>query len=148
MTIESKEPKKQGVLACLRSVIRLKHFSRSTEKTYIYWARYFLVFKKDVRPLNIVPKDVVEFLSFLATTKNVSASTQNQALCAIVFLLKEVLKIDPGDLSATLWSKRPKFLPVVLSVIEVKEILNHLKGIQWLIGCLLYGTGVIFQCVE
>jgi len=142
MAAKDENSKNPGVLACLRTTLRLKHFSRSTEKTYIYWARYFLMYKKEVRPLALSSQDVVDFLSFLATTKNVAASTQNQALCGIVFLFKEVLKKDPGDLSRTLWSKRPKYLPVVLSVREVREVLKNLKGVQWLIGCLLYGTGV------
>lgn len=87
-------------------------------------------------------KEVIGYLSYLAVKKNVAASTQNQALNAIVFLFKEVLEKDVGDLNQTLWAKKSNFLPVVLSVNQVREILKNLKGVQHTIGCLLYGTGM------
>ena len=87
-------------------------------------------------------KEITEFLSYLASEKKVSAATQNQALNSIVFLYKHVLKQDPGTFEGIVRAPRPKFIPEVLSVDEMKRLIQELKGVQWLIGCLLYGTGM------
>lgn len=131
-----------GVLGVMRSHMRMKHMSRFTEKAYAHWVRCFLIFHKEIKPRLLEANHIVEYLTFLASERNVSASTQNQALNAIVFLFKVVLEKDIGDLSNFVRAKRKKCLPVVLSVREVKEVLNNLTGVQRLIGCLLYGTGM------
>lgn len=86
--------------------------------------------------------EITEFLSHLASDKKVSASTQNQALNAIVFLYKRVYERDPGEFKNLVWAKQSKHLPVVLSVSETKEVLKNLRGVQAVIGRLLYGTGM------
>ena len=138
----SKGQKAPGVLAAMRTAMRLKHMSFITEKSYVGWVRRFLFFHSGKNPRELAGNDITEFLSFLAVKEKVSASTQNQALCAIVFLFKEVLSKEIGNLGATLWAKKPKFLPVVLSTYEIRVILSNLSGVQKIIGCLLYGTGM------
>lgn len=134
--------KRPGVLGTMRSRMRLKHMSSFTEKAYIYWVRSFLTFHKGISPRELNNSHIVEYLSHLASERNVSASTQNQALNAIVFLFKEVITKDVGKCSGIIWAKKPKHIPVVLSIDEIKSVLKNLKGVQWLIGCLLYGTGM------
>lgn len=87
-------------------------------------------------------KEITAFLSYLAVQKNVAASTQNQALNSLVFLYKEVLKVDPGIFKNIRWAKKSPNLPVVLSLDETTALLNNLKGTQHTIACLLYGSGL------
>ena len=87
-------------------------------------------------------KEIGEFITHLAKNKKVSASTQNQALCAIVFLYKNVLNKELENTISIYWSKRPKKLPVVFTKSEAIEVLNKLKGTHWLVGMLLYGSGL------
>lgn len=86
--------------------------------------------------------EIVAFFSYLTSERSVSLATQNQALNAIVFLYKHVLEIDPGEFNGLVRARPPKFLPEVLSPDEVQQLLNKSTGIQWIIGCLLYGTGM------
>ncbi len=113
MTQFSKSSKVQssvrlGVTGTLRTRIRLKHFSRSTEKTYVHWAKAFLVFHKpgNRRPSELTEQDIVTFLNYLAVQRRVAASTQNQAFNAIVFLFREVLKIQLGEFKELVCAKR------------------------------------------
>ncbi len=93
--------------------------------------------------------EVNSFLTHLAVKENVAASTQNQALCAIVFLYKHVLKQELGDLGDMVWAKKPKKLPVVLTKEEVKAVLNHLCGANWIMTMLLYGSGLrLLECLR
>ena len=93
-------------------------------------------------------KEINQFLTDLAVKKNVAASTQNQALCSIIFLYKEVVKKKINELEIG-WSKKPKKLPVVFTKEEVKRVLNNLKGLEWLIGNLLYGAGLrLMECLS
>jgi len=133
---------KPGLFHAMRSKMRLAHMSLFTEKNYIQWVRQFVAFHKGKHPRNFDSADVVRFLSYLATQRRVAASTQNQALNAIVYLFKNVLEKDPGLFNGIEWARRPRYIPVVLSINEVKLILRNLTGIQRLIGCLLYGTGM------
>ena len=126
----------------IRERIKLARLSFSTEKTYIHWIKKFIQFHKGKHPREMGAKEITEYLSYLATYKNVSASTQNQALNALVFLYKRVLEREPGEFKNIIRAKQVKFLPVVLSLNEIKMILRNIKGVQWLIACLLYGTGM------
>lgn len=87
-------------------------------------------------------QEIGEFITYLAKSKKVSASTQNQALCAIVFLYKNVLKKELEKSISVYWSKTPKKLPVVFTKDEAIKVLNNLKGVHWLVGMLLYGSGL------
>lgn len=135
-------PKPRGLIQGMRETMRLAHLSLFTERTYVQWVRHFIKFHLGRHPRDMGAKEVVQFLTYLASGRKVSASTQNQALNAIVYLYKEVLKKDPGQFKDIVWAKRPTHIPVVLSVAEVKAILNNLTGVKRLIACILYGTGM------
>jgi len=94
-------------------------------------------------------KEISEFLSHLAVDGDVAASTQNQAMCAIVFLYKRVLEKDMGEFQGLVWAKRPAKLPEVFTTDEVEKVLDNLEGVFWLIGSLLYGSGVrLIECLR
>ena len=104
--------------------IRFKQYSYKTEKNYVHWIKRYIRFHNYRHPNEMSEQEIVEFLSYLANTKKVSASTHNQALNAIVFLYREVLEIDLGDFSSFARAKKPKLLPIVLSKDEVTAILT------------------------
>ncbi|MGA2318423.1 MAG: integron integrase [Thermodesulfobacteriota bacterium] len=135
------------VLQDMRKAIRIKHYSYSTERTYIDWAKRFFDYtltlkKKDITTSGLDSSDVRDYLSYLAIKQHVSSSTQNQAFNALLFLFRDILKIAIDDLSQTVRAKRGQRLPVVLSVEEVKEIFKHVEGTNLLILQLLYGSGL------
>jgi integron integrase len=134
------------LLAEMKRLIRVKHFAYSTETAYLDWAGRFFAYldgTKKTDPADALsPEDAKNFLSHLAITQRVSSSTQNQALCSLAFLFKEVLGQDLGDISGMVWAKRGKKLPVVLSVEEVKALFRRLSGTALLIGQILYGSGL------
>jgi len=133
---------KPKLLDQVRQVIRIKHYSLRTEESYINWIKRFIFFHNKKHPLEMGEKEIGKFITHLAKNKQVSASTQNQALCAIVFLYKNVLKKELDDTISIYWSKKPKKLPVVFTKREAVEVLGMLKGTHWLVGMLLYGSGL------
>ena len=133
---------KPKLLDQVRQVIRIKHYSLRTEESYINWIKRFIFFHNKKHPLEMGGKEIGEFVTHLAKNEKVSASTQNQALCAIVFLYKNVLNKVLDDTISIYWSKRPKKLPVVFTKNEAIEVLDKLKGIHWLVGMFLYGSGL------
>jgi len=136
----------ERVMTSMQEAIRVKHYSLSTERTYLDWARRFFDYAgtKKGGPLRETPsaEDIREFLTHLAIRKKVSASTQNQAFNALLFLFRNVLKIEIGDMSSTVRAKRGPKLPVVLSVEEVRLLFSHMEGRQLLIAQILYGAGL------
>jgi integron integrase len=133
----------------LRNTLRLKHYSKRTEKAYVDWNKRFILFHHKQHPREMGIKEVEQFLTHLAVEGNVTASTQNQALCAIIFLYKEVLGIELGWLHDVERAKKPEKLPVVFSRQEVKAIMAQLDGINWLMAQLLYGAGLrLMECVR
>jgi integron integrase len=135
------------VLSDMRQAIRIKHYSYSTERSYLEWTERLMDYtsrikKKDVRAAGLDAGDVKDFLSYLALTRKVSSSTQNQAFNALLFLFREVLKTELGDLSKTVRAKRGQRLPVVLSPEEVQSLFKHVKDLNLLILQLLYGAGL------
>jgi integrase len=134
--------KEDKLLYQIRLAIRRKHYSRSTEKSYVSWAYRFIVFHKKVHPQYLGEKEVVEYLNHLASVRNVAASTQNQAMCAILFLYRDVIKQDLPWLQNLEFSQRPKTLPTVLSEKEVSSIIVNLSGAKKLFVKLLYGSGL------
>ena len=134
---------KKRLLDCVRDKIRLKHYSISTEKTYIYWIKQYIFFHNKRHPIEMRKREIEEFLTHLALTKKVSASTQNQAFSAILFLYKEVLEIDLSNENIqALRVQERKHIPVVLSKEEVLKIISHLNGIYNLVVSLMYGCGL------
>jgi site-specific recombinase XerD len=126
----------------LRTALRVRHYAIATEKSYCSWVRKFILFHKKRHPKDMGAPEVVQFLSHLVVNRNVAASTQNQALCAIVFLYKSVLEIEIGDFSDFSLAKRPKPLPTVLSKSEVQSLLSNMTGLHKTIAVLLYGAGL------
>ena len=126
----------------LRHLIRIKHYSYRTEQAYTQWVRRYILFHDKRHPKDMGGKEIREYLNYLAITRKVSASTQNQALCSIIFLYKELLKIEIGEIESIVWAKRPKRLPVVFSKNEMKAILNEMSGIYKIMATLLYGAGL------
>ena len=155
-TLQSPTTKKPKLLDQVREVIRTKHYGYRTkhygyrtEQAYVFWIKKFIFFHKKQHPQEMGEKEINEFLTNLAVKENVSASTQNQALCAIVFLYKQVLKIELQDFGDVTWAKKPKRIPVVFTRKEIKTIFNQLTGMNWLMGMLLYGAGLrLTECLQ
>lgn len=126
----------------LRAEIRLRHYSIRTEEAYVDWARRFILFHGKRHPKDMGPEEVTAFLSHLALERNVSASTQNQAKSALLFLYREVLDIELPWLDEVIAAKTPRRLPVVLTPTEVRRLLNATSGTTGLVVSLLYGTGM------
>ncbi len=121
---------------------RYKHYSLSTERAYRYWAKRFIVFHGKRHPRELGATAVADFLSHLALHENISSSTQNQALNALVFLYREVLDIDIGTLANIVRPTKPKRLPSVLTKDEVARILQHLQEPYLTMCLLMYGAGL------
>src|SRR5512140_328258 len=130
------------LLQQLRDRIRFRHYSLRTERTYAHWVRRFIAHSGMRHPREMGAPEVTAFLSSLATERNVAASTQNQALSAILFLYKEVLRLELPWLDEVRRAKKPRRLPSVLSHAEVRTLLAHIEGVNGLIARLLYGTGM------
>src|SRR5437660_1785604 len=140
---------KPKLLDQVRDVIRRKHYSLRTERTYSDWIRRFILFHNKRHPNEMAEAEVTEFLTHLARDGKVAASTQNQALSALLFLYKEVLKQEIGWLGRVERAKRPAKLPIVLSATEVRRVCGHLKGVERLMASLLYGSGLrLMECVR
>jgi len=140
---------KPKLLDQVRAKIRLKHYSIRTEQAYVDWIRRYILFHGKRHPQEMGKPEVEQFLSHLAVERNVAASTQNQALSAILFLYKEVLEKNIGWLDDVERAKRPARLPVVLTAAEVRAVLAHLEGRHRLMANLLYGAGLrLMECVR
>jgi integron integrase len=132
----------------VRQAIRLRHYSRRTESAYVAWIRRFIVFHRKRHPRELGEREVTAFLSNLAARK-VSASTQNQALSAILFVYAVVLGQQLAWMNEIVRAQRPARLPVVLSRDEVSSLLSRLRGPVWLMASLMYGAGLrLLECVE
>ena len=131
----------------VREAIRTRHYSYRTEKAYIGWITRFIFFHNKRHPAEMGDAEIAQFLSSLASDSHVSASTQNQALNAILFLYREVLEREIGLLRGVVRARRPQRLPVVLTKEEVKRLLGYLQGTPWLMAMLLYGAGLrLMEC--
>jgi integron integrase len=130
------------LLDLLRDRIRFRHYALRTERTYAHWVKRFVAFHDMRHPSELGANEVTAFLSALASERNVAASTQNQALSAILFLYKEVLDIRLPWLDEIRKAKKPARLPTVLTHAEVRVLLAHIEGTNGLIARLLYGTGM------
>ncbi len=134
---------KKKLLDIVRNKIRFKHYSISTEKTYIYWIKHYIFFHNKQHPVNLEKKEIEEFLTFLATTKKVSPTTQNQAFSALLFLYREVLGVDISSWNIqALRAQQRKHIPVVLTKEEVHSIIVNMNGIYQLMIKLMYGCGL------
>ncbi|MDP1770643.1 MAG: integron integrase [Methylobacter sp.] len=133
----------------VRDRIRVKHYSIRTETQYVQWIKRFILFHGKRHPQEMGAAEVEAFLTHLAVDGQVSASTQNQALSALLFLYKEVLAIDLPWLGNVVRAKQPKRLPVVLTRSEVRDVLVRMNGVYGLMANMLYGTGMrLMECVR
>ncbi len=142
----AKAPK---LLGRLREALRARHYSRRTEETYCQWVKRFIFFHNVRHPAEMAEPEINAFLTNLAVKENVSASTQNQALSALLFLYRHVIGREVGDLGEVIRARKPNRLPVVMTREEVKTVLNRLTGDKWLIASLMYGAGLrLMECLR
>lgn len=133
----------------VRRCLRVKHYSFRTEHVYLGWIRRFILANDKRHPRELGGPEVERFLSRLAVEGNVSPSTQNQALSALLFLYRQVLGVDLPWLDGVVRAKRPTRLPTVLSRDEVQRLLAAMEGRPWLVASLLYGTGLrLMECLR
>jgi len=133
----------------LREALRTRHYSRRTEEAYTGWVRRFIVYHGGQHPVDMGAEEIRDFLTHLAVRRRVSASTQNQALSALLFLYEQVLRKQIRRVSGVVHAKRPRRLPTVLSRREVKQVLGQLGGTKQLVVWLLYGSGLrLLECLQ
>lgn len=131
----------KGLLEQVRDTIRIKHYSIRTEKAYIDWIKRFISFHKR-HPKHMGAREIENFLSHLATELNVASSTQNQAFNAILFLYRNVLKIELNEHIDALRAKKPRRVPTVLTKSKAMEVINMMTDTHKLMLGLLYGSGL------
>ena len=137
------------LLSQVRQQIRTLHYSIRTEEAYVYWIRDYILFHHKRHPSELSEKDISRWLSHLANERNVAASTQNQALSAILFLYREVLNVSLNWIDNIERAKKPARLPVVFTKDEIDAVLSRLKDTAWLMASLLYGSGLrLMECVR
>ena len=142
-------PEPPRLLAQLRERIRFRHYSRRTEETYVHWVRRYILYHGKRHPRDLGPEQLAAFLSSLANDRHVAPATQNQALAALLFLYKEVLRIDLPWLHTIARAKRERRIPVVLTRAEVHALLAEMSGVHGLMARLLYGTGMrLTECLQ
>ena len=135
-------PRKPKLLERARDILRANYYSRRTEEVYLGWMRRYILFHGKRHPRELREPEVGAFLSHLTVQLDVSASTQNQALSALLFLYARVLGHPLGALGEVERARRPKKLPVVLTRAEARRLLAQLEGAEWLMASLLYGSGL------
>ena len=142
-------PLKPRLLDRVRTALRTRHYSRRTEEAYVAWIRRYIFFHGKRHPAEMGAPEITRFLSALAVDGKVAASTQNQALSALLFMYREVLEVDLPRLDGIVRAKRPQRLPVVLTRDEVRSVLQPLRGVSRLMAYLLYGAGLrLLECCQ
>jgi integron integrase len=142
-------PGSPRLLDRMRGEMRKRHFSRRTEKTYLGWVQRFVRYHRFRHPREMGEADVSRFLTWLAVERKISAATQNQALCAVLFLYRDVLGINLPWLREVTRARVSRRLPVVLTREEVRAVLGELRGTPLLVARLLYGSGVrLMECLQ
>lgn len=142
-------PQAPRFLEQVANACRVKHFAYSTEQSYVSWVKRFILFHNKQHPKDMGEQEILAFLTHLAKNRGVAASTQNQALNAIVFMYRSVLHRDLGDFGQFQKAKQPTRLPQVLTTDEVQRVLAHLDGTYGLMARLLYGSGIrLMECVR
>ena len=133
----------------MHTALRSRHYSRRTEQSYSLWVRRFILFHGLRHPAEMGEAEINAFLTDLAVKRKVSASTQNQALAALLFLYRHVLGRKVGDLGDVIRARKPQRLPVVMTRDEVKTVLDHLGGDTRLMAALMYGGGLrLMECLR
>ncbi len=133
---------------CVVQALRVRRYSRRTEQAYVHWIKRFIFFHGVRHPAEMGAEEINRFLTHLAVQQHVSASTQNQAFNALLFLYRQVLQVPVGQIEGVVRAARPKRLPVVLRREEVQAVFSCLEGVPWLVCSLLYGAGLrLFEAV-
>jgi integrase len=133
----------------VRAEIRARHYSRRTEDAYVHWIRRFIVFHGRRHPRDLGAPEISAFVTWLAVEQHVAASTQNQALSGVLFLYRNVLRQEVGAVELLPRARMPSKVPVVLTVTEVRKVLDALTGVARIVAMLLYGAGLRLQeCLE
>ena len=132
-----------------RQLMRTRHYSLRTEESYVRWMKEYIIFHGKRHPATLGAAEVAGFLSYLATDRNVAASTQQQATAALIFLYRDLLNIELPWLNHIERAKKPQRLPVVFTKDEAHAVLSHLSGRKWLMASLLYGAGLrLMECLR
>ena len=140
---------KPKLLDQLREALRSRHYSRRTEQTYCHWVKRFIYFHNVRHPCEMREPEINAFLTHLAVKEKVSASTQNQALSALLFLYRHVVGREIGDLGEVIRARKPTRLPIVMTREEVKAVLANLAGDKWHMASLMYGAGLrLMECLR
>jgi integron integrase len=140
--VPTREDPPPRLLERVRQAIRVRHLSTSTEKAYVHWVRRYVLYHGKRPPWELGEREVAAFLTHLAVERRVAASTQNQAFASLQFLYASVIGRPLGEFTGVVRAKRPQRLPEVLTVAEVRGVLDGLSGERWIIGMLLYGAGL------
>ena len=149
MTEHKQADRKPKFIEQIRSFMQARRYSLRTEQAYLDWVRRFILFHAKRHPREMAETEIVEFLTHLATQRNVAASTQNQALSALLFLYQQFLGKKLGRLDGALRASRPPRLPVVLTREEVRAVLAHVRPPYRLMAELLYGSGLrLLECLR
>ena len=143
----NQKPKK--LLDQVRDVIRVKHYSPKTEQVYIHWIRRNILFHQKKHPRDMGAPEIEAFLAYLAVAQKVAASTQNQALSAILFLYRDVLNVNIPETLNIIWAKRSRHMPTVLSKNEIAKVIGLMSGTQQIMAKLMYGSGIrLNECIQ
>jgi len=146
---ERGDPPKPRLLDRIRDAVRARHYSRRTEEAYVAWIRRYVLFHGKRHPAEMGAGEITQFLTDLAVRGKVAASTQNQALSALLFLYREVLGQEIPRLEDVVRAKRPRRLPVVLTRDETRAVLDRLRAVPRLMALLLYGAGLrVLECAR
>jgi integron integrase len=140
---------KPKLLDRLCEALRSRHYSRRTEQSYCHWVKRFIFFHNKRHPAEMGEPEINAYLTHLAVKEKVSASTQNQALSALLFLYRHVLGREIGDLGEVIRARKSRHIPVVMTREEVKAVLANLAGDKWLMASLMYGCGLrLMECLR
>jgi len=140
--LQSSLARQPKLLDQVRNKIRALHYARTTEKSYCHWVRRFILFHNKRHPKDMGKAEVEAFLTHLAVVDNVAASTQNQALAAILFLYQKVMEMEIEWLDNVVRAKKPKRIPGVFWQDEISSVLSHLSGTAWLMAMQMYDGGL------
>ena len=134
---------KKKLLDIVRDKVRVKHYSLSTERTYIHWIKHYIFYHNKKHPIEMAKPEIETFLTHLAVERKVSPTTQNEAFSAILFLYKEVLGIDMSSWNIqALRAQERKHIPQVLTKDEVKRVIDNFTGTYQLVVYIMYGCGL------
>ena len=142
-------PQRPKLLDRLAEALRARHYSPRTEQTYRHWVKRYIFFHHVRHPAEMAESEINAFLTHLAVREKVSASTQNQALSALLFRSRHVIGREVGDLGEVIRARKPTRLPVVMTREEVKAVLGNMTGDKWLMASLMYGAGLrLMECLR